>query len=69
MTNEVKTILAAESKPQLDAVRDFMGTLDMDGQKSLLDFFCGAKFMQNLMTAGNQAAPPSAPAEPVRPSA
>lgn len=51
MTSEVKTILAAESISQLDEVRKFMDTLDRDGQKSLLDFFSGAKFMQNLMHA------------------
>lgn len=55
MPNEVKTILATESKPQLDAVWDFIGTLDVDAQKSLLGFLCGAKFMQSLMTARNHA--------------
>lgn len=49
MRNDVKTILAAESKPQLDAVREFMETLNQADQRSLLDFFQGAKFMQNLM--------------------
>ena len=51
MTSEVKTILAAESKPQLDEVREFMGTLNQADQRSLLDFFQGAKFMQSLMMA------------------
>lgn len=49
MASEVKTILAAESKPQLDEVREFLDTLDQEGQRSLLDFFQGAKFMQGLM--------------------
>lgn len=54
MTGEVKTLLAAEIKPQLDEVREFMSTLDPDGEKSLLDFFYGAKFMQSLMFAQAQ---------------
>ena len=48
MTSEVKTLLAAESKPQLDEVREFIATLDPVGQRSLLDFFQGARFMQSL---------------------
>ena len=51
MTSEVKTLLTVESKPQLDAVREFMNTLDQDGQRSLLDFFQGSRFMQGLMTS------------------
>lgn len=51
MTSDTNLIVAAESKPQMDAVREFMSTLDQNGQRSLLDFFQGAKFMQNLMTA------------------
>lgn len=51
MTSEVKTVLAAESKPQLDEVREFMGTLNQADQRSLLDFFQGARFMQSLMMA------------------
>lgn len=49
MTSEVKTVLAAESKPQLDEVRKFMNTLNQADQRSLLDFFQGARFMQSLM--------------------
>lgn len=51
MPSEIKTILAAENKPQMDEVREFLDTLDQDGQRSLLDFFQGAKFMQSLMTS------------------
>lgn len=61
MANEVKILLAAESEPQMDALREFMGTLDPDGQKSLLNFFQGAKFMQNLMRTRNH--PGLSPAE------
>lgn len=45
MPSEIRTILAAENKPQMDEVREFLDTLDQDGQRSLLDFFQGAKFM------------------------
>lgn len=51
MPSEIRTILAAENKPQMDEVREFLDTLDQDGQRSLLDFFQGAKFMQSLMTS------------------
>jgi len=54
MTNEVKTLLAAESKPQVDGVREFLDTLDQNGQRSLLDFIQGARFMQSLITARTQ---------------
>lgn len=49
MTNEAKIILAAESKPEMDVVQEFMGTLNQDDQRSLLDFFQGARFMRSLM--------------------
>lgn len=49
MTNETKTMLRAEIRPQMDDVRKFLDTLDRDGQRSLLDFFQGARFMQSLM--------------------
>lgn len=60
MTHEVKTLLPAESKPQMDEVREFMATLDQDGQRSLLDFFQGARFMQGLMIARFTSEQPSA---------
>ncbi len=60
MANEFKILLAAESEPQMDAVREFMGTLDTDGQKSLLNFFQGAKFMQSLLNTQTKAERPGA---------
>lgn len=58
MTSEVKILLAAESKPQMDEVREFLGMLDQNGQRSLLDFLQGARFMQVLMTAQTQREQP-----------
>lgn len=51
MANEVKTLLAAESRPQVDDVREFLDELDQEGQHSLLSFIQGARFMQTLMTS------------------
>lgn len=51
MANAVNTLLAAENKAQMDEVREFLTTLAPEGQRALLDFFQGAKFMQNLYTA------------------
>ena len=56
MTNETKILLAAESESEMDAVWEFMDTKGPHGRKSLLDFFHGAKFMQNLMTSRSPAA-------------
>ena len=51
MTNDTVTMISAASRQQLDEVSAFLETLDQNGRKSLLDFFQGAKFMQNLMSA------------------
>lgn len=51
MKNEVKTLLPAESRPQVDDVREFLDNLDQEGQHSLLSFIQGARFMQSLMTS------------------
>lgn len=53
---EPRIIIAAETGPQMDAVRDFLNTLDEAGRHSLLDFFQGAKFMQHLMSAASPMA-------------
>lgn len=55
MPNDVTTLLAAESRPQIDTVREFLCTLDPSGQRSLLDFIQGAKFMQSLMVSQSPA--------------
>ncbi|MCI9507663.1 MAG: hypothetical protein HFF62_14030 [Oscillospiraceae bacterium] len=61
MNKEARTLLPSDSKPKADEMLAFLDTLDQNGQRSLLDFFQGAKFMQNLMLA---AQPPD-----TRPSA
>ena len=50
MSKEVRTLLPSDSKPKADEMLAFLDTLDQSGQRSLLDFFQGARFMQSLMT-------------------
>ena len=51
MSKEVRTLLPSDSKPKADEMLAFLDTLDQSGQRSLLDFFQGARFMQSLMLA------------------
>lgn len=50
MSKEVRTILPSNSKPKVDEMLAFLDTLDQSRQRSLLDFFQGARFMQSFMT-------------------
>lgn len=61
MNKEARTLLPSGSKPEADEVLEFLDTLNQDGQRSLLDFFQGAKFMRNLLlTTQPPATRPSA---------
>lgn len=60
MANEVKTLLPAEIRPQVDDVRKFLDELDQEEQHSMLSFIQGARFMQGLMTSRIVAERPSA---------
>ena len=55
MSKEVRTLLPSDSKPKADEMLAFLDTLDQSGQRSLLDFFQGARFMQSLMTKTQQS--------------
>ncbi|WP_297311594.1 hypothetical protein [uncultured Oscillibacter sp.] len=55
MSKEVRTLLPSDSKPKADEMLAFLDTLDQSGQRSLLDFFQGARFMQSLMTNTQQS--------------
>lgn len=51
MLKELNTTLTIENKPQAESMMTLLSTLDQNGKKAMLDFFQGAKFMQNLMIA------------------
>ena len=48
MAETMETRITQESKPEAEAVMDFLGTLDQQEKKEFLAFINGAKFFRNL---------------------